>query len=73
MFGSGFLAQSEYVFLHFSINLVLFNSNFFELGAIFFSNQPFLIFEKGFLVCGNFPPGNWYFLPSGKKASCSQD
>jgi hypothetical protein len=29
----------------------------------------FLIFEKGFLIRGYFPPENWLFPPFGKKAS----
>jgi hypothetical protein len=34
--GSGFLAQSEHVFLLFSMKLVQFSSNFFDLDANFF-------------------------------------
>ena len=41
---SGSTAQPEHVFLLFSIKLVLFSSNFFELGANFFGIQPFLDF-----------------------------
>jgi hypothetical protein len=42
--GSGFLAQSDCVFLLFSIKLVRFSSNFFDLGADFFGIWPFLDF-----------------------------
>ena len=42
--GSGVLARSERVFLLFSIKLVRFSSNFFDLGANFFGIQPFLDF-----------------------------
>ena len=42
--GSGVLAQSEYVFLLFSIKLVRFSSNLFDLGANFFGIRPFLDF-----------------------------
>jgi hypothetical protein len=38
------MAQSERVFLLFSIKLVLFSSNLFDLGANFFGIQPFLDF-----------------------------
>jgi hypothetical protein len=31
-----------------------------------------LISEKGFLICGYFPPQNLLFLPFGKKASQSK-
>jgi hypothetical protein len=44
MLGSGVLAQSERVFLLFSIELVQFSSNFFDLGANFFGIWPFLDF-----------------------------
>jgi hypothetical protein len=44
MLGSGVLAQSECVFLLFSIKLVQFSSNFFDLGANFFGIQLFLDF-----------------------------
>jgi hypothetical protein len=49
MLGSGILAQSERVFLIFSIKLVQFSSNFFDLGANFFSIQLFLYFREGLL------------------------
>jgi hypothetical protein len=42
--GSGFLAQSERVFLLFSIKLVQFSSNFLDLGTNFFGIWPFLDF-----------------------------
>ncbi len=42
--GSGVLAQSERVFLPFSIELVQFSSNFFDLGTNFFGIWPFLDF-----------------------------
>ncbi len=45
---SGSTAQSERVFLLFSIKLVLFSSNFFDLGANFFGIQPFLDFWERF-------------------------
>ncbi len=73
MLGSGILAQSEHVFLLFSIELVRFSSNFFNLGANFFGIRPFLIFEKGFSIRGYFPPENWLFRPFGAKASHFQD
>ncbi len=65
MLGSGFLVQSEHVFLLFSFKLVLFSSNFFDLDANFFGNWPFLIFRERFLGPREFPPGNWHFLPFG--------
>jgi hypothetical protein len=40
------------VFLIFSFELVLFSSNFFDLGTNFFGNQPFLVFCKRFLSLG---------------------
>jgi hypothetical protein len=46
----------------------LFSSNVFDLDANFF-NIRFFIFEKGFLIRGYFPPGNWLFPPFGEKAS----
>jgi hypothetical protein len=49
MFGSGFLAQSEHVFLLFSSKLVQFSSNFFDLDANFFGIRPFLVFGEMFL------------------------
>jgi hypothetical protein len=67
--GSGVLAQSERVFLLFSLILVQFSSNFFDLDADFFSIQLFLIFEKGFSIRGYFPPENGHFPPFGEKAS----
>ncbi len=42
--GSGLLVQSEHVFLLFSIKLVQFSSNFFDLDANFFGIRPFLDF-----------------------------
>jgi hypothetical protein len=39
--GSGLLGRSERVFLLFSIKLVQFSSNFFDLGANFFGIWPF--------------------------------
>jgi hypothetical protein len=42
--GSGVLAQSQRVFLLFSIKLVQFSSNFFNLDANFFDIRPFLDF-----------------------------
>jgi hypothetical protein len=44
MLGSGVLAQSEHVYLLFSIKLVQFSSNFFNLDANFFGIGPFLDF-----------------------------
>ncbi len=44
MLGSGVLARSEHVFLLFSIELVQFSSNFFDLGANFFGIWPFFDF-----------------------------
>jgi hypothetical protein len=44
MLGSGFLAQSERVFLLFSSKLVLFSSNFSDLDNNFFGSWPFLVF-----------------------------
>ncbi len=44
MLGSGFLAKSEHVFLLFSIKLVRFSSNAFDLDANFFGIEPFLDF-----------------------------
>ncbi len=49
MLGSGILAQSERVFLLFSIKLVQFSSNFFDLGANSFGIQPFLDFWERLL------------------------
>ncbi len=45
---SGSTVQSERVFLLFSIKLVLFSSNFFDLGANFFGIRPFLDFWERF-------------------------
>ncbi len=45
---SGSMAQSEHVFLLFSFKLVLFSSNFFNLGANFFGIWPFLNFWERF-------------------------
>ncbi len=42
--GSGILVQSECVFLLFSIELVQFSSNFFDLDANFFGIRSFLNF-----------------------------
>ncbi len=42
--GSGTTARSERVFLLFSIKLVQFSSNFFDLNANFFGIRPFLDF-----------------------------
>jgi hypothetical protein len=42
--GSGVMARSEHVILLFSIKLVLFSSNRFDLDANFFGVQPFLDF-----------------------------
>ncbi len=42
--GSGTTVQSERIFLLFSIKLVQFSSNFFDLDAKFFGIQPFLDF-----------------------------
>ncbi len=47
-FGSGTTAQSEHVFLLFSIKLVQFSSNFFNLDANFYGIQPFLDFWERF-------------------------
>jgi hypothetical protein len=44
MLGSGIMAQSECVFLLFSIKLVQFSANFFDLDANFFGIGPFLNF-----------------------------
>jgi hypothetical protein len=44
--GSGFLAQSERVFLLFSSKLVLFSSNFFDLDTNLFGIWPFLNFLR---------------------------
>jgi hypothetical protein len=49
MLGSGILAQSERVFLLFSIKLVQFSSNFFNLGANFSGIRPFLDFLERLL------------------------
>ncbi len=46
--GSGTTAQSERIFLLFSIKLVQFSSNFFDLDANFFGIQPFLDFWERF-------------------------
>ncbi len=58
--GLGILARSEHVFLLFSIKLVQFTSNFFNLGANFFGIWPFLDFWEGLL-------DPWVFF-SGKLA-----
>jgi hypothetical protein len=72
--GSGVLAQSERVFLLFSIKLVKFSSNFFDLDTNFFGIWPFLdFFEKGFSIRGYFPPENQLFPPFGEKASHFRD
>ncbi len=47
--GSGILAQSERVFLLFSIKLVQFSSNFFDLGTNLFGIRPFLNFWERLL------------------------
>ncbi len=47
--GSGVLAQSELVFLLFSIKLVQFGSNFFDLDTNFFGIWPFLDFWERLL------------------------
>jgi hypothetical protein len=52
--GSGFLVQYEHVFLLFSSKLVLFSSNFLDLDANFFGNQPFLVFQERFLILREF-------------------
>jgi hypothetical protein len=49
MLGSGILAQSELIFLLFSIKLVQLSSNFFDLGANFFGIWPFLNFWERLL------------------------
>jgi hypothetical protein len=67
------LARAEHVFLLFSFKLVQFSSNFHNLDANFFGVQPFLDFEKGFLIHGYFPLENWLFLPFGEKASHFRD
>jgi hypothetical protein len=59
MLGSGFLAQSEHVFLLISSKLVQFSSNFFDLVANFFGNRPFLVFEERFLGPREFFSGKW--------------
>jgi hypothetical protein len=66
--GSGYLAQSERVFLLFIPKLLLFSSNFFDLNADLFSTSLFSFSEKGFLVHENFCPGNWHFPLFGEKA-----
>jgi hypothetical protein len=71
--GSGILARSEHVVLLFSFKLVQFSSNFFDLDKYSLVLGLFLIFEKGFLICGYFPPENWLFPTFGKKASHFQD
>ncbi len=53
---SGVLAQSERVFLLFSIKLVQFSSNFFDLGA-FFGIRPFLNFSERLLGSREFSSG----------------
>jgi hypothetical protein len=55
--GSGFLAQSERVVLLFSSKLVQLRSNFFDLGANFFGNLPYLIFDERFLGPREFSSG----------------
>jgi hypothetical protein len=57
MLQSGFLAQSYHVFLLFSFVVVLFSSNFFDLGANFFGNRLFLVFRENFLDSREYPPG----------------
>ena len=57
MLGSGVLAQSERVFLLFSIKLVQLSSNFFDLDANFFSIRPFLDFWEGLLDLRVFSSG----------------
>ena len=57
MLGSGILAQSERVFLLFSVKLVQFSSNFFNLDANFFGIWPFLDFGEGLLDLRVFPFG----------------
>jgi hypothetical protein len=49
MLGLSFLVQSYRVFLLFSFKVVLFSSNFFNLGAYFFGKRPFLFFRERFL------------------------
>jgi hypothetical protein len=49
MLGSGILVRSEHVFLLFSIKLVQFSSNCFDLGANFFGIRPFLDFWERLL------------------------
>jgi hypothetical protein len=47
--GSGYLVQSERVFLLFGFKLVLFSSNFFHLDNNFFGKCPLLVFRERFL------------------------
>ncbi len=61
MLGSGFLAQSECVFLFFSSKLVLLSSNSYDLDANFFGNWPFLIFWEKFLGLREFSSGKSAF------------
>jgi hypothetical protein len=57
MLGSGVLAQSERVFLLFSIKLVQFCFNFFNLGAYFCGIRPFLNFGERLLNLRVFSSG----------------
>ncbi len=57
MLGSGFLVQSEHVYLLFSFKLVWFSSNFFDLHANFFGYWPFLVFRERFLDLREFSSG----------------
>jgi hypothetical protein len=54
MLGSGFLVQSEHVFLLFNYKLVLFSSNFFDLGTNFCGDRHFLFFGETYLGSGEF-------------------
>ncbi len=67
--GLGILAWSECVFSLFSSKLVLFSSNFFNLGTNFFGIWPFLVFWETHLGPQQYSPESWHFLPFGEKAS----
>jgi hypothetical protein len=57
MLGSGFSVQSGHVFLLFSLKLVLFSPNFFNLDANFFGNWPFLVLRERCLGMQEFSSG----------------
>jgi hypothetical protein len=73
MLGSGFLAQSKRVFLLFSFKLVLFSSNFFDLDANFFDDQPFHVFGERFLSPREFSSGKSAFYTFWQESFLSLD